>query len=80
MRSLKTEASSGEQASQGQPRRPHQRSAETATEFIHDLQTRADPAGDVRTIHELREQNAGMQKSIETLQRKIQRVERKKNP
>ena len=42
------------------------------------METRADPAGDIRTIHELRDQNAAMQKLIEELHRKIQRLERKK--
>jgi len=46
-------------------------------DFIHDLETRADPAGDVRENHFLREENAALRVRIQTLQRKIKRLERK---
>jgi uncharacterized coiled-coil protein SlyX len=45
-------------------------------DFIHDLQTRADPAGDVQTIASLKDQVAQMQKQIQVLKAKIRRLEK----
>jgi uncharacterized coiled-coil protein SlyX len=46
-------------------------------DFIHDLQTRTDPAGDVQTIASLKDQVAQMQKQIQVLKAKIRRLEKK---
>lgn len=33
--------------------------------YIHDLETRADPAGDVRELFRLREENASLRTEVE---------------
>ena len=46
-------------------------------DFIHDLQTRANPAGDVQTIASLKDQVAALLKQIQLLKAKIRRLEKK---
>jgi hypothetical protein len=42
--------------------------------FIHDLETRADPAGDVRALHVARENAAALAVRVEALSRIVRRA------
>jgi hypothetical protein len=40
-----------------------------ARRYIHDLETRADPSGDIRDLADLRDQRDGLVKMVEKLKR-----------
>jgi hypothetical protein len=45
---------------------------EPVRRYIHDLETRCDPAGDLRAIADLREQVAGLEATVSTYRRELE--------
>lgn len=48
---------------------------ERVRKFVHDLETRADPAGDVREAHVQRENATALLKRVEELEAEVERLE-----
>jgi len=44
--------------------------------YVHDLGTRCDPAGDIQTIHALKDENAALRKLVEEFQRQIHQAKK----
>jgi hypothetical protein len=47
-----------------------------ARKYIHDLETRADPSGDIQELADLRDQRDGLVKIVEQLKRENSRLRR----